>query len=105
MSKYDRIKDFQKGREYSRDICDQVQKVNNAIDALCSQSCDELSHIDTIAPGTTPDRQDIKEMKRELDSCVKHLYENHHEKERIIRHFLSAQQLCIDCLNKVYKDE
>jgi hypothetical protein len=103
MGKYDHIKDFELGREYSRDICDQVQTVNNAIDALCSQDCDHLEHVDTIAPGTTPNQDDIREMKKELDSAVEHLYAEHHDRERIIRHFLSCQQLCIDCLREVYE--
>lgn len=103
MGSYDHIRNFELGREYSRDICEQIQTVNNAIDALCSQGCDHLEHISTIAPGTTPDRTEIREMKQELDSAVEHLYEHHHDRERIIRHFLTAQQLCLDCLEEVYE--
>jgi hypothetical protein len=105
MSSYDHIKDFEKGREYSRDICDQIQTVNNAIDALSSQGCSELQHVHTIAPGTTPDQEDIVDLKEQLDERVEHLYEEHEDRERIIRHFLSCQQLCIDCLNEVYENE
>ncbi|ELZ40411.1 hypothetical protein [Halorubrum tebenquichense] len=106
MGKYGQgIADYELGREYSRNICDQIQTVNNAIQALQSQGCDHLEKVDTIAPGTTPDREDIRQMKQVLDLCVDHLYEEHIEKERIIRHFLTAQQMCIDCLEEVFETE
>lgn len=99
------IKDYEKGREYSREIRSQMETVNNAIQCLRSQGCGEITELPTVAPGTTPDKSDIESLKQDLDFTVDHLYLEHSEKERIIKHFLEAQQMCIDCLNEVYEGE
>lgn len=106
MGKYGQgIADYELGREYSREIYDQIQTVNNAIQALDSREHTKLTKFDQIAPGTTPDRENIRNLKRDLDWAVECLYENHTEERRIIKHFLKLQQLCIDCLEEVYEPE
>lgn len=104
MVNHENIASYEKGREYSREIHDQIEIVNNAIQALDSREHTKLEKFEQIAPGTTPDRDSILELKRELDWCVNELYESHTEERRIIKHFLKAQQLCIDCLEKVYEE-
>lgn len=105
MGKYNQgIKDYELGREYSRDIHEQIETVNNAIDALDSREHTRLEHLDSIAPGSTPNREDIRDLKRECDWCVNEMYEKHGEERRIIKHFMQLQQLCIDCLNEVYEE-
>jgi hypothetical protein len=105
MGKYGNgIKDYEKGREYSREIHDQMKTVNNAIRCLRSQGCSDITDLGTLAPGTTPEKEDVLDLKEDLDFTVDHLYAHHSEKERIIKHFLKAQQLCLDCLEEVYEE-
>lgn len=96
------IVDYEKGREYATKIWKQIKTINNAIDCLHSQGCSGLEKFDQIAPGTTPKKSDILDLKSRLDKAVDHLYENHVEKRRITKHFLKCQQMCIDCMQEVY---
>ena len=106
MGKYNQgIADYELGREYSREIHSQIQTVNNAIRCLRSQGCKEITQLDNIAPGTTPSKNDVESLKDDLDFSVDHLYMSHDDKERIITHFIDAQQLCLECLEEVYEDE
>ena len=98
------IADYEAGREYSRDIHSQIETVNNAVVCLRSQGCPEMTEVPQIAPGTTPSKSDIMQLKSLADKGVSHLYDHHYEKERIIKDYIELQQLCVECLEQVYEE-
>lgn len=88
---------YESGREHSRNLHSQINQINRSLDRVGSNR-----QVNTVAPGTTPDEDDLEEIEGQLADVMQELYASYPDEDRLQNTVMDTQQEIQEMYKEVY---